>query len=234
MKRMRWLAVILTIVMGFMLGSCGENKATNANAAAAPEDLEPVSSLTIDEEEAAVLNQKVPVCLYFSDEQQTKLVKEIRYLDINEAKKGANALASSIVKELLAGPKANGLKAVIPDGTSLRSPIKIEDRVAVVDLTKDFIDKHPGGKTMEELTVYSIVNTLTEMKEVERVKIIINGKETKNFKGNVLLNSDFPRNEAIVNKEVGMARPEDGGLEPAVQEETPDLSETSSDEDPLE
>ena len=68
------------------------------------EDLEPVSSIVINEEEAAVLNEKVPICLYFGDEQQSKLVKEIRYLDIDEAKKGASTLASAIVKELFSGP----------------------------------------------------------------------------------------------------------------------------------
>ena len=66
------------------------------------------------------------------------------------------------------------------------------------------------------------------MKEIERVKIIINGKDTKNFKGNLTLNSDFPRNEAIVNKEVGMARPEDGGLVPVTDETAIDGSGTDT------
>ena len=39
------------------------------------DDLTPISSLTIDEEEAAVLNEKVPVVLYFGNEQQNKLSK---------------------------------------------------------------------------------------------------------------------------------------------------------------
>jgi hypothetical protein len=115
--------------------------------------------------------------------------------------------------------------------------VKIDGRVATVDLTKEFVDNHPGGKTLEELTVYSIVNSLTEMKEIERVKIIINGKETKTFKGNVSLNTDFPRNEALINKELGMARPEDGGLVPVTNEEDSEeaISETLiEEEDPLE
>lgn len=88
---------------------------------------------------------------------------------------------------------------------------------------------------MEELSVYSIVNALTELKEIERVKIIINGKEIKNFKGNLTLDKEFPRNEAIVNKEVGMARPEDGGLVPVSDEEEDEAADILIDEeDPLE
>jgi spore germination protein GerM len=198
------------------------------------EDLTPTSSLTIDEEEAAVLNEKVPVVLYFGDEQQTKLIKEIRYVDIKEAKKGAETLASVLVKELIKGPKAEGLTPLIAEGTTLRSPVTITERVATVDFTKEFIDNHPGGKVLAELTVYSIVNSLTEMKEIERVKITINGKSTKNFKDNVTLSSDFPRNDAIVNKEVGLALPEDSGLTPVGNIDEDVILEISDEEEPLE
>ena len=47
------------------------------------------------------------------------------------------------------------------------------------------LDNHPGGKVSDYC--HSIVNSLTEMKEIERVKITINGKTTKNFKDNVTL-----------------------------------------------
>ena len=218
MKGLRLAAAILAVLMAFLLCSCGKDKET-IDEQLYEEDLEPASSIVINEEEAEVLNEKVPVCLYFGDEQKSKLVKEIRYLDIDEAKKGVSTLASAIVKELISGPKAKGLTNVLPEGVTLRAPVTVEGRVATVDLTREFIDNHPGGKTMEELSVYSIVNALTELKEIERVKIIINGKQAKNFKGNLTLDKEFPRNEAVINKEVGMARPEDGGLVPVSAEE---------------
>ncbi len=231
MKMMKVIALLM--VLALIMCSCGNKK---SELTPVDEDLTPTSSLTIDEEEAAVLNEKVPVILYFADEQQTKLVKEIRYVDIKEAKKGAATLASVMVKELIAGPKSKGLKAIIPEGASLRSPVEIEGRTATVDFTKEFVDNHPGGKDLAELTIYSIVNSLTELKDIERVKIIINGKETKTFKDKVTLDSDFPRNDAVVNKEVGLALPEDGGIAPAEGQEgaeTLQLSEEEA-EDPLE
>jgi germination protein M len=230
-KLIRLITIIM--IMALLFCSCSKNKDKDADQ---EEDLTPTSSLSIDEEEAAVLNEKVPVILYFGDEQLTKLVKEIRYINIAEAKKGAETLASIMVKELIVGPKAHGLKPVIPEGTNLRGPVKIEDRVATVDLTKEFVEKHPGGDTMAELTIYSIVNTLTELKDIERVKIIINGKETKNFAGKIKLDTDFPRNDAIVDKEVGLAVPEAGSLLPVDGTENLDAAEIPEfeGEDPLE
>lgn len=232
MKKMKFLAVLMVLVL--LLSSCGANKKSETTPV--DEDLTPTSSLTIDEEEAAVLNEKVPVILYFADEQQTKLVKEIRYVDIKEAKKGASTLASLMVKELIAGPKAKGLKALIAEGASLRAPVEIEGRTATVDFTKEFVENHPGGKELAELTIYSIVNSLTELKDIERVKIIINGKATKNFKDKVTLDSDFPRNDAVVNKEVGLALPEDAGLTPVGSESETGIIELSGEgqEEPLE
>lgn len=229
MKKFRVIAVIM--ILALMMCSCGSAK---TNGDDMEEDLTPTSSLTIDEEEAAVLNEKVPVVLYFGDEQQTKLIKEIRYVDIKEAKKGAETLASVMVKELIKGPKAEGLSPLIAEGTTLRAPVTIAERVATVDFTKEFIDNHPGGKVLAELTVYSIVNSLTEMKEIERVKITINGKTTKNFKDNVTLSSDFPRNDAIVNKDVGLALPEDSGLTPVESIDEEVILDISDEEEPLE
>jgi len=229
MKKFRVIAVIM--ILALMMCYCGSTTTSKDNI---EEDLTPASSLSIDEEEAAVLNEKVPVILYFGDEQQTKLIKEIRYVDIKEAKKGAETLASVLVKELIKGPKAEGLTPLIPEGTSLRSPVTIADRIATVDFTKEFIENHPGGKTLAELTIYSIVNTLTEMKEIERVKITINGKTTKNFKDNVTLSSDFPRNDAVVNKEVGLVLPEDSGLTPVGNIDEDVILENPDEEEPLE
>jgi len=229
MKKFRVIAVIM--ILALVMCSCGSAKTNDDEM---EEDLTPTSSLTIDEEEAAVLNEKVPVVLYFGDEQQTKLIKEIRYVDIKEAKKGAETLASVLVKELIKGPKAEGLTPLIPEGTTLRGPVTIDERIATVDFTKEFIDNHPGGKVLAELTVYSIVNSLTEMKEIERVKITINGKTTKNFKDNVTLSSEFPRNDAIVNKEVGLVLPEDSGLTPVGSIDEDVILDIPEDEEPLE
>lgn len=165
------------------------------------DELYPVSSIVMSEGEAKKLSDKVPVRLYFADENSKKLLAEIRYIPMSEAKKSVNNLASVIVKELIKGPKNTRLKATIPKGTDLRSPVSINAGIATVDLTKQFVDNHPGGKEAEETTIYSIVNSLTELKEIQKVRFVIDGKERKEYKGHFQFNAPFPRNTSIISKE---------------------------------
>ncbi len=164
------------------------------------DELRPVSSILLSEEDAQKLNEKLQVHLYFSDQDGTRLVREIRYVDMNEAKQGTEQLASILVKELVKGPSESTLKATIPEGAALRSPVEVESRTAVVDMTKEFVDNHPGGKEAEEMTIFSIVNTLTELKDIEKVKFLINGKTQNEFKGSFRFDNDFPRNEALIDR----------------------------------
>jgi len=167
------------------------------------DELHPVSSVVMNEDEARKLTDKVPIHLYFGSEDNSRLKLEVRYIPVSEAKKSVSNLASTIVRELIKGPSSEGgLKATIPSSAALRGPVSINAGIATVDFTKDFIDKHPGGKAAEQVTIYSIVNSLTELKEIEKVKFTINGKEQKDFKGNFQFNAPFPRSPALISKEV--------------------------------
>jgi len=175
------------------------------------DEIRPASSIVITEEEARKLNEKLPVTLYFSNQEGTRLINEIHYISIEEAKQGTEQLASVLVKKLIKGPSNSELKPTIPEGASLRSPVKVEGRTAIVDMTKEFVDNHQGGKDAEEITIFSVVNTLTELKDIETVKFLINGKEQKEFKGNFRFDNAFPRNEALIDRKVSYtSMPSDG------------------------
>lgn len=164
------------------------------------DELHPASSIVMNEDEAKKLTDKVPIHLYFAGEDN-KLKLEVRYIQVAEAKKSTSNLASTVVKELISGPGAEGgLKATMPEGTKLRAPVSINAGVATVDLTKEFVDKHPGGKEAEQLTIYSIVNSLTEIKDIQKVKFLVNGKTSKEYKGNFKFDVPFPRSPSLINK----------------------------------
>lgn len=165
------------------------------------EELQPVSSVVMNEDDARSLSDKMPVQLYFANDDNTKLKLEVRYIPLTEGKKSASNLASIIVKELISGPKDSSLKRTIPEGTALRGPVTISAGVATVDLTKSFIDKHPGGKDAEQMTIFSIVNSLTEMKDIEKVRFTIEGKTVENFRGSYKLNNPFPRTISLIGME---------------------------------
>jgi len=232
---MKKIILIATVLMVAVLLISGCMKTTDkALKQLEEEELRPVSSIVLSEEEARRLNEKLPVTLYFSNQDGTRLINEIHYISMDEAKQGTEKLASVLVKELIKGPSSSELKATIPEGASLRSPVKIEGRTAIVDMTKEFVDNHPGGKEAEELTIFSIVNTLTELKDIETVKFLINGKEQKEFKGNFRFDNEFPRNEALIDRKQSFSvLPEDGGL---MQDDNAEETSTNEiyDEDILE
>jgi len=199
---MRKIVSIVTIcfIISLMFSGCGLLQKLGLQKSS-NDELTPASSIVMGETEASSINDKVPVHLYFSNAEGTKLKLEVRYIPMTDAKKSVNHLAGVIVKELINGPLEAGLKPTIPKGTALRATVKISKGIATVDLTKDFVDKHPGGETAEKLTIYSIVNSLTELKDVEKVKFLIGGKQQADYKGNFQFDMPFPRNVPVISSD---------------------------------
>jgi hypothetical protein len=144
----------------------------------------------------------VPLHLYFANEDNSKLKLEVRYISVEEAKKSTSQLAGIIVNELIKGPTSTkGYKPTIPEGSKLRSAITIKDGVAVVDMSKEFKQANSVGKDEERMTIYSIVNSLTELKEIQKVKFTIAGKTQKEYMGHFQFDQAFPRSAGLISKD---------------------------------
>jgi hypothetical protein len=166
------------------------------------DELRPVSSIVIGEDEAGKLTDKTPIRLYFANEDNTRLKLEIRYIDTADAKKSTSHLASVIINELIKGPSDETVfKRTIPTEAKLRTPVSISDKVATVDMSKEFKTKHLGGKDAERMTIYSIVNSLTEIEEIQKVKFTIAGRTQKEYLGNFKFDALFPRSAQLISKE---------------------------------
>ena len=88
---------------------------------------------------------------------------------------------TTLMNLLIETPKNEKLQTAIPTGTRVLKA-ELKGDMIWLDLSKEFIDNHSGGQEAENTTIYAIVNTLTELKEVNSVKILINGKENQSFK----------------------------------------------------
>lgn len=89
--------------------------------------------------------------------------------------------------------------SLIPLGTMLRAFFITDRGDAFVDLSPEVSTMHPGGSTNELLTVYAIVNTLTaNLSSVERVQILIDGKQADTLAGHVDLRRPFERDTSLV------------------------------------
>ena len=85
-----------------------------------------------------------------------------------------------LIELLINGPKSEKLVKLIPDGTKLNK-IEIKNDCIYIDFSNEFINGQKLGKEQEELIIKSIVNTVTELKEINSVKILIDGKENQEF-----------------------------------------------------
>jgi len=199
MKRI--ISIILVFASITMLSGCSVLQKLGLQKE--PEDeLRPVSSIIIGEAEASKLTDKTPLRLYFANEDNTKLKLEIRYVDSTDLKDDVSNLATAIVNELIKGPSDEKLfRRTVPAEAKLRSPVSIKNKVATVDFSKEFKTKHPGGKDAEKMTIYSIVNSLTELEEIEKVKFLIEGKEQREFMGNFKFDALFPRSPQLISKD---------------------------------
>ena len=138
-----------------------------------------------------VTNDTAVATLYFSDENGMKLAKELREIVLKEGE----TLEKAVIEELIKGPKNKGLYQVLPQGVKVLSA-ETKDGVCFLNLSAEF-NVSGMGSSAEELTVYSIVNTLCEIEAVSKVQILVEGKKIDGF-GHLDLSEAIGKNKDIL------------------------------------
>jgi spore germination protein GerM len=96
-------------------------------------------------------------------------------------------------------PPPAGYVSVIPRGTTLRAFYVTERGEAIVDLSQQVSSGHSGGTMAELLTVSAIVNDVTaNLPAVQRVTILIEGKQADTLAGHVDLRRPLTRDTSLV------------------------------------
>lgn len=134
------------------------------------------------------------VMLYFSDENADVLKAEERSIEVKQSL----TLEYQIVEQLILGPTTEGLYATVPSETKIRD-IKTEDGICYVNLSSEFVTKHSGGSSGEVMTIYSIVNSLTELNTVNKVQFLIEGEKVNEFKGHLDFSKTFERDSKLID-----------------------------------
>ena len=147
-----------------------------------------INDYTPQEEISEEQLRKTIISLYFNNIETNTLMPEARLIDVKILAKNPY---EEIVNLLIEGPKSDKLEKTIPEGTKLNKA-EIKGDVVYLDFSKEFIENHKGGSEEESKTIYSIVNTLLELNEVNSVRILIDGEENKSFKdGAINFNNNF-------------------------------------------
>jgi len=94
----------------------------------------------------------------------------------------------SVLAEYLQTPSPHPLAK----GADIKDVYFISDDTMVVDTTAQFADGHPSGILLEELTLASLIETLTaNVPGVAKVKFLVDGKERETLAGHADLMSFY-------------------------------------------
>ncbi|NLY51792.1 MAG: GerMN domain-containing protein [Firmicutes bacterium] len=139
--------------------------------------------------------QPASITLYFSDEQAMYLRPEQRVLEDPAVDK-----AAVVIGELIRGPENEELIRTMPPNARLRK-VWVEDGVAYVDFSREFQTEHWGGSTGDTFTLFSVVNSLTELPGIDAVQFLVEGKIEEAALGHTDTTEPIRRREDLIIRE---------------------------------
>lgn len=131
------------------------------------------------------------VVLYFGTKDAEGIAPETRFMPRSQADLEGRLLA------LIEGPQDPRLTRSVPRSTTVRS-VRVEGNRAVVDFGPEIVADHWGGSAGELITVYSVVNTLTEYDGIDEVDWRIEGAGVESLVGHYDLRYPVSRNESFI------------------------------------
>lgn len=131
--------------------------------------------------------QTANITLYFSNQAGNGLVEEEQ-----EVHYSSNiSLEKLVMEQLLKGPQGKEGRAAIPDGTKLIG-VSVLDGVCFVNFSEGFLNQN--YEIAEPVVIYSIVNSLAELPNVNKVQISINGDSNQVYREKMELSAMYERN----------------------------------------
>jgi len=105
---------------------------------------------------------------------------------------GRQQRAEELLQALLSLYLDKSSPHVLGPGSEIRSVYLVDPGVAVIDLNSAFADTHRSGVLVEELTVTSLIQTVTvNTPGILKVKILVDGKERDTLAGHADLSSYY-------------------------------------------
>lgn len=154
--------------------------------------------------------QEAELTLYFASQDGKGLVKTVQkvYSSSNVS------MEKMIIEQLLKDPKAENVQSAIPQGTQLIN-ISVLDGVCVVNFDSNFMTHN--FEIAEEVVIYSIVDSLTELTTIQTVQIAVDGETNKVYREKYSLSEQYQRDLSLVidvndTVEVVDEAPDKGGV----------------------
>ena len=111
------------------------------------------------------------VLLYFYNEEENILAPEYRIISIEKLKEN---MELNILNELLKGPTLPNYERTIPEETRINSTSISGDKMTI-DFSKEFLVENENEEENAR-KIFSIIYTMTEIKEINEIEIYVEGK----------------------------------------------------------
>jgi hypothetical protein len=129
------------------------------------------------------------VTLYVAHDDDGSLRAEAALIPLPS---GRQQRAEELLRALLSLYLDKSSSHVLGPGADIRSVFLVDPGVAVIDLNSAFADTHRSGVLVEDLTVASLIHTIsTNTPGILKVKILVDGKERDTLAGHADLSSFY-------------------------------------------
>lgn len=173
MKKIITLIIVIVIIIAFLIFAFfnfSTEKEINNNT---------IKEILPEEEISEEQNLETEIKLYFTDSTSNILIPEVRKINSKEL---ISNPYTYVLNLLIKGPLENKYINSIPEGTKINN-IKFEKGILFIDLSEEFLNSSGTN------SIYSIVDTMCQFNEIEKIRFTINGKNEEN------LSKYFSKNE---------------------------------------
>lgn len=157
-----------------------------------PPKTEPIPVPEVRGENLPVANERteksISVKVYYPDDSGMRLVAVEREILVDNTTDKYTAAVEALLDE----PEEENLTRIFPKNAAIRS-VTVANGLATVDLDGNITKGFVGGSTGEEFLVGSVVNTLTNFPEVQRVKFLVDGQDIETLSGHMDLSAPLER-----------------------------------------
>ena len=173
------LAVLLVVALGMSIYAWNMRKTVAATPATSA-DTRPLAP--------PVAGPTELVALFVAHDEDGSLRPQAAQIPMPS---GRQQRAEELLRALLSIYLDKSSPHVLGSGAEVRSVFLVDPGVAVIDVNAAFADTHRSGVLVEELTVASLIHTVSaNTPGILRVKILVDGKERDTLAGHADI-SDF-------------------------------------------
>lgn len=137
--------------------------------------------------------EKVKLTLYLADESGERLKPVNRTVVYNSN----ISMERLVVEQLVGGPKESEKAFPVINPETKVISVNVKDGICYIDFDSAFLTQIYN--VTSEVAIYSIVDSVAELSNVNKVQISVNGSTNVSYKENISLSTVFERSLEIVN-----------------------------------